>query len=176
MIYDRTIKDISDGKRIFSEKVQKFLPLTENEQRIIDKAFFNLKAVNRITAQMLVLWEMVVRKGGTKFGCDELRVWNKDELFKKTNFENIINNLGKLLNQIIFLGVLKSYRINEYMNNYQRITTDYSYTNLNALEGLLYSLQFDMVEEPRWAVQNLDILNIARAYDVKASGEEMSVR
>ena len=46
MIYNRTYIDIINARKIFANKIQKFIELTADEQAIIDKAYFNTVAIN----------------------------------------------------------------------------------------------------------------------------------
>lgn len=175
MIYDRTYQDISDAKKIYLQKIQKFLPLSNEEQEVIDRAFFNLNTLNRIIRTISVVWQMVVNKGGQKFDCPELKPWLETDIFKKENFENIINNIKYLLEQVAFLNVVDRSYISEYRDLSNRINNSYSYINLNDIERLLSLLQFAATKEPRWVVKDGDTLYISGAYETIQDGEELKV-
>jgi hypothetical protein len=137
MIYNRTYIDIINAKKIFTNKVQNFIELSDNEQSIIDKAFFNVKAINRITNKINEIWDIIILYGGTKAESDDVREWNEQEFFNIVNFGNIRQNIADLIVQI---GVLNFVDVSVYERAYNILTDEYVYTNLNNLEKLLYDI------------------------------------
>lgn len=134
MIYNRTYIDIINAKKIFTNKIQNFIELTDNEQSIIDKAFFNVRAINRITEKINEIWDIIILYGGTKAESDDVREWNDQEIFNIVNFINIRQNIADLITQI---GALNFIDVSVYENAYNILTDEYVYTNLNNLEKLL---------------------------------------
>ena len=137
MIYDRSYIDIINTRKIFTNKIQKFLDLTESEQKTIDRAFFNLTAVNRITAKINEIWELVVAFGGVKTESADVREWGEQEIFKENNFSNIRKNISYIIGQ---LSALEFVEQEVYLEAYSKLTDDYIYTNLNNLEKLLFDI------------------------------------
>jgi hypothetical protein len=137
MIYNRTYIDIINARKIFSSKIQKFLQLTDDEQNTVDKAFFNLKAINRITEKINQIWVEIVNYGGTKIQNADVREWTDQEFFDIVNFSNIRQNIADILSQLSFLEFVD---IPTYQSAYNKLTDDYIYTNINNLEKLLYDI------------------------------------
>ena len=137
MIYNRTYIDIINARKIFANKIQKFIELTADEQAIIDKAYFNTVAINRITAQINEIWLEIVGYGGTKTESEDVREWGEQEIFDIVNFANIRQNIGDVIAQISTLGFLDT---TIYQKAYNKLTDDYIYTNINNLEKLLFDI------------------------------------
>lgn len=158
MIYDRSYIDIINARKVFANKIQKFLELAEPEQRIIDRAFFNLTAVNRITAKINEIWDLVVDFGGAKTECADVREWGEQEIFKENNFSNIRKNISYIIQQ---LSALEFVEQEVYLEAYSKLTDDYIYTNLNNLEKLLFDIHKVL---DGFFVQVGDVLYIFGAY------------
>ena len=137
MIYNRTYIDIINARKIFTNKIQKFIELTADEQAIIDKAYFNTVAINRITDKINEIWFEIVAYGGTKTESEDVREWGEQEIFDIVNFANIRQNIGDVIAQISTLGFLDT---TIYQKAYNKLTDDYIYTNINNLEKLLFDI------------------------------------
>lgn len=137
MIYNRTYIDIINARKIFTNKIQKFIELTADEQAIIDKAYFNTVAINRITAKIDEIWLEIVGCGGTKTETEDVREWGEQEIFSIVNFANIRQNIAEIIAQLSTLGFVDA---TIYQKAYNKLTDDYIYTNLNNLEKLLYDI------------------------------------
>lgn len=137
MIYNRTYIDIINAKKIFTNKVQKFIELTEEEKNTIDKAYFNLTAINRITAKIKEIWGAVVGFGGEKVESEDVREWTEQEIFFATNFSNIRQNIAEIIAQMSAFAFVD---VETYQKAYSLLNDQYIYTNLNNLEKLLYDM------------------------------------
>lgn len=137
MIYNRTYIDIINAKKIFVEKIQKFIELTDEEQGIIDKAYFNTKTINRIVKKINEIWGVIEVLGGAKVENEDVREWGDEEIFNIKNFSNIRKNIGDILLIIQSNGLMD---ISIYENAYNLLSNEYVYTNLNNMEKLLYDL------------------------------------
>lgn len=137
MIFDRSYIDIINARKVFANTVQNFRELAEPEQRIIDRAFFNLTALNRIIAKINEIWGLVVTLGGVKVESADVREWSKQEIFTINNFANIRGNIGEILSQIHEWSFID---FQPLQDAYETINYDYSYTNLNTLEKLLFDI------------------------------------
>lgn len=169
MIFDRKYTDIINARKIFREKIQNFIELSAEEQKIIDKAFFNLFAINRITESMNDIWGFVVALGGTKEDNDDVRTWGSQELFTVTNFSNIRKNIFSIISELKNIGFVD---VETHETAYRVLTDEYVYTNLNNLEKLLYDL-YSVFEQ--FAIQVGDRLYIFGAYDIEFSEGELTI-
>lgn len=137
MIYDRTYIDIIKAKNIFAEKVQKFIELTADEQNTMNRAYFNLETLNRIVEKINLVWFYLQEEGITKVENEDVRQWGEQEIFKINNFSNIKKNIDDIISA---LEGINHYQVSQLRNAYNILNDDYSYTNLNNLEKLLYDL------------------------------------
>jgi hypothetical protein len=137
MIYNRTYIDIINARKIYYNKVQKSIELSAEDQTTIDRAFFNLTAINRITAKITDLWQAIVDFGGEKTESEDVREWGEQEFFKLSNFSNIRQNVADMINE---LNILPFANVEIYQNMYSVLNDEYLYTNLNNLEKLLYDI------------------------------------
>ena len=169
MIYNRTYIDIINAKKIFTNKIQKFLDLTEDEQNTIDKAFFNLKAINRITSKINDIWVEIVKYEGTKIENNDVRVWNKDEFFNIVNFLNIRQNIGEIVAELVSIDLID---IENYQDVYNKLTDDYVYINLNNLEKLLYDI-YNIFQ--RFVIVKGSVMYITTTYNVVENEGELII-
>lgn len=137
MIYDRKYIDIVNAKKIYADKVIKFQALTADEQKIIDKAFFNTTAINRITSRINGIWDFIIGAGGVKTSNKDVRQWEDQEFFTLSNFLNIRQNIKDVIAQ---LEVLDFPNIEGYLDLYNIVNDEWIYTNLNNMEKLLYDM------------------------------------
>lgn len=173
MIYDRKYTDITRAKQIYSSKIQKFETLTAEETEIINRAFFNLTALNRITDKMEEIWSTIVLLGGTQTECDDVRTWSESEIFKHNNFESIIDNISPMLNEMVKIGI----DAGNLKTDYNKLARNqYSYSNLNNLEKLLYDIGAELKKfQERFAYQIGDVLYIIGAYGTSQIGGELTI-
>lgn len=169
MIYNRTYIDIINARKIFTNKIQKFLALTEEEQETIDKAFFNTTAINRITSKMSEIWDEIVSYGGKKQDCEDVREWNRQEIFTVSNFANIKENISFIINRLFVLNLVDT---ETYELAYQKLTLEYVYTNLNNLEKLIFDIHNIF---QKFQILISDELYIVGAYKAEQSGEVLTI-
>lgn len=137
MIYNRTYIDIINARKIFTNKIRKFIELTADEQAIMDRAYFNTVSINRITAKINEIWLEIASYGGTKTESEDVREWGEQELFNIVNFANIRQNIADVIAQLSTLGFVDA---TIYQKAYNQLTDDYIYTNINNLEKLLFDI------------------------------------
>lgn len=152
MIYDRTYIDIIKAKNIFTEKVQKFIELTTDEQNTMNRAYFNLETLNRITDKINLVWLYLQDEGISKIENEDVRQWNEKEIFKINNFSNIKKNIDDI---ILALEGLNHFKASQFRNAYNVLNNDYTYTNLNNLEKLLYDLDIATQEMYKYSYVSL---------------------
>ena len=137
MIYDRKYIDIVNAKQIYSNKIQKFINLTAEEQEIVDRAFLNTTAINRITSAINKIWDLIVNMGGVKTEHEDVRQWGEQELFRLSNFSNIRENIGHIVGQLENISFVNA---ESYIELYNIINDEWIYTNLNNMEKLIYDI------------------------------------
>lgn len=137
MIYDRKYIDIVNAKKIYANKITKFETLTADEQEIIDRAFFNTTAINRITSRINGIWDFIIGAGGVKTSNEDVREWGEQEFFTISNFSNIRQNIKDAIKQ---LEVLAFPNTEAYLGLYNIVNDEWIYTNLNNMEKLLYDM------------------------------------
>lgn len=173
MIYDRTYNDIVKANLIYYEKVQKFVDLTDEETAIMERAYFNLNTLNRVTAKLLEIWQLIGNVGGAISSNNDVREWGETEIFTVSNFENIISNIALAVLQLDYFGVNTS-TIQDGLNN---LTTEYVYTNINTLEKLLYDIEQALTSfEQNFAYQIDDVLYIIGAKTVTQSNTDLNIK
>ena len=143
MIYNRSYIDIINARKIFADKVQKFIELTADEQETIDKAFFNLSAINRITAKINDIWNSIIIYGGDKVESEDVREWGEQEIFIGKNFSNIRQNISEIIKKMADLELIEN---EPFQKAYNALTDEYVYTNLNNLEKLLFDVSEFLVK------------------------------
>lgn len=174
MIYDRTYSDIANAKRIFTEKVQKFATLTTQEQAVIDKAFFNLKALNRITEKLIEIWDNIEANSGVRINNSYVREWSRTEIFTEYSFKGIISNTKFALDQLRYMGLDVDDLYQLYFSVWNNIS--YSYTCLNAFEKLLQlTWERSMESYDVWSYQVDDTLYVLGAYEQEQEGTVLTI-
>ena len=169
MIYNRTYIDIINARKIFANKIQKFIELTADEQAIIDKAYFNTVAINRITAKINEIWFEIVGYGGTKTESEDVREWGEQEIFNIVNFANIRQNIADVISQLSTLGFVDAAI---YQKAYNKLTDDYIYTNLNNLEKLLFEI-FGIFD--KFVIVGDNELYLMGAYNIVKNEGELTI-
>ena len=165
MIYNRTYADIINARKIYFNKLQKFLPLTTEEQDIINRAFFNLVAINRITEKISQIWEVIKSEGGEKVEKSDVREWTEQEWFTVSNFVNIRENISDIITQ---MSILPYIDVPSYEGMYEILNDEYVYTNLNNIEKLLFDI-YEILT--KFAVQVKNELYIVGAYNSNLDAE-----
>lgn len=172
MIFNRTYNDIVRAKRILAEKVRKFIALSDDESAVIDKAFFNLKAVNRITSKLAEIWEKIADTGTPQIDSDDVREWDRKEIFKEKNFDGVISNIKDAIDALDGLGV----DVSALQISLANVNLTYSYINLNNIEKLLYDVGTATAELLElFAYQIDEILYIVGAYEVSQEGSVLII-
>lgn len=90
MITDRTEADVIEAKRLYSEKVQKFIPLTDEEMQTLERGFIGLSTINRIEAKQAELRDILKEMGYYIGG--ENKQWERGEFFKRQDLQRLVMN------------------------------------------------------------------------------------
>ena len=130
MIYDRTQEDIDKAKEIILSKVHSYEELTEDDLLALERGTITKNTINRIEQKQKELYDLFAQAGyyAPKI---ETKLWeNEKDIFKDTDLERIIKN-GEILRKAFFV----------YSSTPERAKAIYYFSNLNAIEKLLYDLQ-----------------------------------
>lgn len=130
MIYDRTQNDIDKAKEIILLKVNSFEELTEDDLLALERGTITQNTINRIEQKQKELYDLFAQAGYYAPQI-ETKLWEDEkDFFKDTDLERIIKN-GEILREAFFV----------YSSTPERAKAIYDFTNLNAIEKLLYDLQ-----------------------------------
>lgn len=175
MIYDRTYNDIVRAKKIFAGKVQKFLPLTDDEQAVMDKAYFNLKAINRITAKIQEIWDKIEEMGEERVTNKYVKEWARDEIFTIYALHGLFLNTQFAIKAMGSFGIDVTDLLEEW-TSLNHIGGNYSYTWLNGFEHLLQMVWEKTLDlSDVWAYQVDDTLYIIGAYSAAKEGKVLTI-
>lgn len=128
MIYTRTQADVDEAIKIRKEKVQKFQELTENDIKVLERGTMTVNTLNRIEQKQEDLRGLL---NGLGYWNTPIitKTWDSAELFKRSDFERILNNIN-ILRTAFFTY--------ESTPNTPKVSFDYK--DLNDLEKILFDL------------------------------------
>jgi hypothetical protein len=144
MIFDRTYADVINAKNILLKKVQKGVTLTESEETTLERGFLRMTTISRIVDALKGISDEIKSIYGYDVGLNEVDVseWTPTKIFTYSNFDSMIVNILKIIGAFEALDV--SDKVDSYREEYGKITREYSYTNLNRIEKIIYDLQNDV--------------------------------
>ena len=137
MIFDRTQNDVDTAIRLINEKVkfdsvtmQPINPevLTESEIATLEKGTLTINTLNRIENKQEELKNLFNNMGYWNTPITS-KVWGENYIFNVDEFERIIDNTN-VLRQAFFV----------YKDTPNTPPVSYHYSNINALEKILYDL------------------------------------
>lgn len=125
MIYDRTILDVKEAKKIRADKIRKGIPITEDEMAILEKGLLTPTTIRRIEEKQQEVADTIYNMGYTSFSV-ESKVWNDGDFFLKSDLERICRNNQELRKAYYVLA-----------NAPADARPVYKYTEINSLERIL---------------------------------------
>lgn len=128
MIYTRTQADVDEAIKIRSEKVQKFQELTEDEIKTLERGMITVNTLNRIEQKQEDLRGLFNSMGYWNTPIT-IKVWDETQLFKRSDFQRIIDNVNILRNAFF-----------SYSYTPKTPSPAFHYKNLNDLEKILFDL------------------------------------
>ena len=128
MIFDRTISDVRNAQRIRKDKVQKGEALTEAEKSVLERGTLSYNTLNRIELKQAELASVLTEMGYPVSIVN--KQWATEAIFTESEFIRIIDNNAKLR---------KSFFV--YKNTPMDAVPAYRYSEINALEHILYDLE-----------------------------------
>lgn len=129
MIFNRTLYDVEEAKRIRAEKVQKGEELTESDINQLERGTLTINTLNRIEEKQEELKNLFDEDF---YFVDKLehKTWTYTDYFKQSDFDRILNNLT-LLKKAYFV----------YKSTPEISSTNYRYfETINTLEHTLNDL------------------------------------
>lgn len=134
MIYDRTIKDVENAKKIRLEKVQKFLELTDEDVQILERGFVTVNTLNRIEQKQSELKSAINSMG--YYGANiQNYTWGRWDYFEKSDLQRICENT-RILREAFF----------DYVDTPENPMPRYYFEEFNKLEKILLDIE-NMVGE-----------------------------
>lgn len=128
MIFDRTISDVRNAQRIRKDKVQKGIALTEADISALERGTITYNTLNRIESKQEEL-ALILRDMGY-YSSVINNQWTKDDIFGESNLKRIVDNNIKLRRAFYV-----------YSNTPMDAVASYRYSEINALERILYDLE-----------------------------------
>ena len=134
MIYDRKIQDVERAKQIRLEKVQNFLPLTDEEKNILAKGFVGTDTLNRIEFKQISLKNTLNSMG--YYNCEMTHgAWLDVDYFRSSHLKRIFEN-ARILKDAFF----------SYETTPENLDAKYYLEEFNKLEKTLVDIE-DMIAD-----------------------------
>lgn len=129
MIFDRTSQDVVMAKKIRSEKIQKFLELTEDEQRVLERGFLLLSTIERIQQKQIEIKKIIegLLYLGAKITIDE---FNRNDFFRLPDLQTLIKNNESLI---------KAFMV--YKNTPLTANAKFEFEQFNKIEKMLADME-----------------------------------
>lgn len=129
MVFDRTQTDVSEAKRIREEKVKNFEELSAEEISIMERGSLSINTLNRIEEKQSELKGIFNSLGYWNTPVINKR-WTNTDVFYKSDFERLLNNLNILKNAFfVFVYTPKTPSLS------------FGYQTINDIEKILYDLE-----------------------------------
>lgn len=129
MIFDRTKQDVEQAVKIRDEKIKLFIPITNEEQDILNRGMLTVQTINRIEEKQEELKNLFNEMGYWNIPIENKHPWYEGYVFDETEFKRIIYNTNVLRGAFF---VFKDTPVTPPMSYY--------YEDINALEKILYDL------------------------------------
>ena len=128
MIFDRTQNDVDAALDLRNTKVKSFAELTESEILTLERGMLTINTLNRIENKQKEIKELF---SNIAISVDiQNKVWDNTEIFDKTNFERILNNLNILIENFCV-----------YSNTPNVPNVSYHFEDINSIEKILFDLE-----------------------------------
>jgi hypothetical protein len=128
MIYDRTLTDVNNSKRIISEKVQKFIELTEEELEVLERGTITVNTLNRIENKQAEIKSLLNDMGYFNTPVTN-KTWKYSDIFSQNDLERLVNNNLSLKDAFYVLADSPTDAIAKY-----------HYKEINSIEKILFDI------------------------------------
>lgn len=129
MIYDRTSEDVKSARKIISEKVKRFVELTDDEVETLERGTITIKTLNRIEDKQSELKNLFNNVGYWNTNILN-KTWTFNDIFDASDFKRILNNLDVLRTAFY-----------EYTSTPNTPNAVYDYKVINDIEKILFDLE-----------------------------------
>lgn len=129
MIFNRTLSDVEQAKKIRAEKLQHFVEITDEEQETLERGFVTINTLNRIEDKQSELQNLLRTMGYWNTSIIS-KTWTSTDMFTDAEFQRIIDNNAALR---------KSFYV--YSNSPMDAIANYHYEEFNAIERILFDLE-----------------------------------
>ena len=128
MIFDRTQEDVDTAVRLRNEKVKEFKNLTSEEINTLERGTITINTLNRIENKQQERNELF---SNIAINVDiQNKVWDSTEIFDRSNFERILQNLNILIENFCV-----------YRNTPSVPRVSYHFEDINSIEKILFDLE-----------------------------------
>lgn len=129
MIYDRTIQDVNEAKRIIREKIKSFLELTREEIEKLERGVFTIESANRIESKQEEI-KLLLNSLGYYNNSIDNKKWSFGDYFMQSDLDRIVNNLTSLKNSFMV-----------YEDTPKSVIPIYHFEEINKIEKILVDLE-----------------------------------
>lgn len=130
MIYNRTIEDVNAAKKIIEEKVKKFLDLTSEDIKQLERGILTTESINRIENKQEEIRSLLNEAGYyNNFGINKID-WQLGDYFMQSDLDRLVRNVELLKNSIKL-----------YPDTPSIPSPVYHYEEINKMEKILYDLE-----------------------------------
>lgn len=132
MIYDRTKEDVENAIKIREEKIKHFLPLSEEENEILERGFFTKNTANRIEQKEYDLCALLREMGYYNIGLpsENKAKWTSKDIFYQEDLNRIFSRCSKFKENFFSLSFFP-----------QKIEIGGGFENINSLEKTLHDIE-----------------------------------
>lgn len=149
MIYDRTQQDVDKASELFETKVKAFIPLTAEEEAIMERGRVTIDTLNRIENNQKYIHDALKQIGYSDLGVTNKK-WSGTEVFYDDDLKRLVDNT-KILRDNFFV----------YSQNIENPSPYFRYTDFNNIEKLLDEMSDIVIKILFWETNE----TIAGAYN-----------
>lgn len=129
MIYDRTIEDVREAKRLRQNVIQQNGVLTDNEKAILERGMVTPNTINRIAEKQREICDIINGLGYFDTPIDIIQCMGS-EIFSSKDFNILVKN-NAILRKAFFV----------FKSSPKNAVARYHFEEFNALEKILHDLQ-----------------------------------
>lgn len=119
MIYDRTIQDVIDAEQIFNEKIKQMLPLTAEEENILEKGRVTATTLNRIENKQAELASLLNDEMFVKVNLQN-KSWS-NQVFFQEDLRRLVDNSKALRDNFFVISAIENPSARFYFEDFNKI-------------------------------------------------------
>lgn len=129
MIFNRTQADVNAARKIREEKIKTFEKLTDEDINTLERGMMTINTLNRIENKQAELRSIFNSLGYWNIP-DNSREWTNEDIFRKDDYQRIIDN-ENMLRQAFFV----------FASTPSTPPLSFGFEDVNSLERILYDLE-----------------------------------